>query len=1078
MFYVRPLSRRLLHLIAHRTSLGWAVVGDICPFDHHTNDGRVKTLRTSVVLDHDHFTAAPAFSPVEKTDIFIEKYDDDAPGLSSKVNKFLMTLNKVKINTSRKLETPLPLRNEFFAFPDNKEAVHRRENNTLRRLRRDPVKLGRCLKVMEKYLASGHVEAVPDCELSGEPHKTWFLPVFPVTHHKKKKTRLVFDSSASYHNVSLNAQLIQGPDQNNSLRAVLTRFREGPIGFIADVEQMFHSFFVEPQHINLMKFFWFKDNHPDNKLSQFRAKVHVFGNCSSPAVATFCLRKAAEIGKDEKLPQTRLCNSTQQSEIIKKAQNYIARNFYVDDGLGTANSVDEAIAVIEASRALLARTNIRLHKIMCTDNDVTNAFPPTERAHKQEEFAFNDENTQRALGVAWNTTTDAFVMKIDISPKPFTRRGLLSTVNSIFDPLGIAAPVTLTGRLLQREILGSNENEQKNQSSDSYWDDPLGALHRDPWERWLSALKQLSTLSLPRSFVPPNFDASPERNLHVFSDASDNAIGSVIYLQCVSNSGTSSVSFVHGSSRVAPKGATSIPRLELCAAVEAVLYAQQILRDLTTPPSSVSYYTDSQVVLGYIRNEEKRFSRYVSHRVGVIHRASDPSQWHYIETGSNPADVATRSHDPISLRKTSWLSGPEFLRNPACSSPTEDIDQLPLEELPETVNPSSAKALFSMKEDSNTFCDLVQRTNSLEKIIRVTQLIFRFVWYSSDAAKQRLGTSLACRNGLPTRSAAIAILIEEAQASEFGSLMNLLRSAQEIPPRHPLAGLAPFLSTDGLLRVGGRLKRSDFPLDRKHPILLPKNHRISDIILLHYHQLTGHQGRHVTHGALRDAGYHILGGRQKIRSLLSQCVLCRRHRAACEQPYMSDLPRDRMETSAPFTNIGLDVFGPWDIRERTSTRRSSGQKCWAIIFTCLSSRAVHVDALPSMDTPSFINALRRFMSLRGPCKLIRSDRGTNFVGARNQGNDVSLEKVNKFLKAKDCIWELNPPHASHFGGVWERKIGQIRRALEGAMLQTGPRCLSRDELFTLLQEAAAVVNNTPLWVVSDDPNDAQPLARG
>ena len=128
----------------------------------------------------------------------------------------------------------------------------------------------------------------------------------------------------------------------------------------------------------------------------------------------------------------------------------------------------------------------------------------------------------------------------------------------------------------------------------------------------------------------------------------------------------------------------------------------------------------------------------------------------------------------------------------------------------------------------------------------------------------------------------------------------------------------------------------------------------------------------------------------------------------------------------------MDVFGPWTVLDRPHTRRhNSGQKRWDLLFTCMASRAVHVEVLPAMDTPTFRQALQRFLALRGSCSLLRSDRGTNLLGAF--GKDVDEDTIHDFLHSKDCRWLPNPPHASHFGGVWERKIGQIRRALEGAM---------------------------------------------
>ena len=191
---------------------------------------------------------------------------------------------------------------------------------------------------------------------------------------------------------------------------------------------------------------------------------------------------------------------------------------------------------------------------------------------------------------------------------------------------------------------------------------------------------------------------------------------------------------------------------------------------------------------------------------------------------------------------------------------------------------------------------------------------------------------------------------------------------------------------------------------------------------------------------------------------------------------MSDLPADRLHESPPFTNTGLDVFGPYLITEGLKTRKNSPEKkMWAVIFTCLVSRATHIEPLTMMDTSSFVNALRRFFAIRGTCKRIRSDRGSNFVGALNQAATISLPKINEELTRQNCEWELNPSKASHFGGVWERKIGCAKSILGHCLLKLGSRHPTRDEIHTFLQEAASIMNNTPLSPVSSDPNEPFPL---
>ncbi len=175
---------------------------------------------------------------------------------------------------------------------------------------------------------------------------------------------------------------------------------------------------------------------------------------------------------------------------------------------------------------------------------------------------------------------------------------------------------------------------------------------------------------------------------------------------------------------------------------------------------------------------------------------------------------------------------------------------------------------------------------------------------------------------------------------------------------------------------------------------------------------------------------------------------------------MADLPSERLKVCPPFTYVGLDVFGPWSVISRRTRGGQAESKRWAIMFCCMSTRAVRVEIIESMDTSSCINALRRFFALRGPAKQLRSDCGTNFIGA--------CKEMQRYLSEQGCSWEFNPPHSSHMGGSWERLIGIARRILDSMFLQLKTR-LTHEVLCTLMAEVTAIINARPLLPVSADP---------
>lgn len=185
----------------------------------------------------------------------------------------------------------------------------------------------------------------------------------------------------------------------------------------------------------------------------------------------------------------------------------------------------------------------------------------------------------------------------------------------------------------------------------------------------------------------------------------------------------------------------------------------------------------------------------------------------------------------------------------------------------------------------------------------------------------------------------------------------------------------------------------------KHPVIIPKNNHVAKLLVVHNHMQVKHQGRHFTEGAIRAARLWIVAGKRLISSVLHRCVTCRKLRGRLKVQKMADLPPERLDTSPPFSYVGLDVFGPWTVVTRRTRGGAAQSKRWAILFICMCTRGVHIEAIESLDVHSCINALRRFFAIRGPVKqLIWSDRGTNFIAASAElGMRSSDENQNSIL---------------------------------------------------------------------------------
>ena len=237
-----------------------------------------------------------------------------------------------------------------------------------------------------------------------------------------------------------------------------------------------------------------------------------------------------------------------------------------------------------------------------------------------------------------------------------------------------------------------------------------------------------------------------------------------------------------------------------------------------------------------------------------------------------------------------------------------------------------------------------------------------------------------------------------------------------------LGSLRPVLE-DGVLRVGGRLQKAVvLSWDEKHPMILPKHHHVSQLIVRHYHEFAAHSGREQTLCELQRM-FWFIGGRSLVKKIIRSCIKCRRMNAKPMEQFMGSLSGARLEAyRPPFTFTGVDLFGPLTVKWGRGTA-----KRWSCLFTCLTTRAVHLEVTPSLETDDFIMVLRQFISRRGPPKEIWSDRGTNFVGASRELKEAiahwNEETIERQLQQKGIRWVFNhlpPPICPEYGSVWYR----------------------------------------------------------
>ena len=516
------------------------------------------------------------------------------------------------------------------------------------------------------------------------------------------------------------------------------------------------------------------------------------------------------------------------------------------------------------------------------------------------------------------------------------------------------------------------------------------------------------------------------------------------------------------------------------------------------------FWTDSKVGLGYIKNDSKRLHVFVANRVQQIRVQTSPSQWRHVETKSNPADDASRGITAKELVEGSrWISGPKFLWKPEglWPQPPEDQDLFNLPAGDPEVKKMTTHAIhmqepWNLSESLSSFSDW-HRARKAEALClcfkqRLRQLVNSKKTQPDKTVKR------------PRESYTPILIVEEIKSAEkeifkavqamaFHEDISTLKSLQAkvegeersaarqkktaTRKTSSLHCLDPFLDRDGVLRVGGRIKRGSFMEEIKFPVIIPRKGHVTDLIIKYFHEKVQHQGRGMSLNEIRSNEFWVIGGTSALTFVISKCVTCRKLRGAAQEQKMSDLPVDRPESSPPFTYCVVDYCGPWRVKEGRKE-----VKKYIALFTCMASRAVHLEVSNSLETDSFINALRRFICRRGPVRQLRSDQGTNLIGAKRELREALQAmdqcKISSEMLKEDCDWvtfKMNPPSASHAGRVWERQIRTVRSVLT-ALLDGNAGVLDGETFQTLICEAEANVNSRPLTLDNlSDPDSLAPL---
>ena len=574
---------------------------------------------------------------LSKLDLKVERFwEQDSYGTMPRLAESLLTKDGKRALVMLKERTKLVdgrfeigmlWKDEDVKLKNNRALAETRLASTEKRLNKFPeIKSIYCDKI-EEYVQMKHVRKLTPEEASITSNKTNYIPHhFVLEPNKPGKIRIVWDASSKFQGSSLNDSLLKGPDFLNNLVTVLSRFRRGKIAVVSDVEKMYHQVLVPREDQDAMRFLWREDS--SQEISEYKTLVHPFGKKDSPCCANWALKGCVtKMDNVEEAASLQKLNERDKSEVVEA----VTEDFYMDDYLGSFDKTKDAQRTCSNMSEVLKDRRFHLTKWLSNDKEFLETIDKKNLSTKIVCHNFTRLPEERTLGIWWNPTTDNFFFNIKVRNYKKTKRGLLSFLSSIFDPLGFLTPFLTTPKLILQTLWKEKIG----------WDEEIPQQLITLLKAWEEMLPNLADIKIPRWYqFPKSIDREIE--LHVFSDASFQAYGAAAYFR-TSRDGVVNCSFIIGKSRLAPIKRSTAPRLELQAAVVASRIKDCIVREMVLHTDKIFMWTDSQVTLCYIRNEQKRFSNYVMNRTYEIRERTEVKDWNYVPGELNVADVCTRT---------------------------------------------------------------------------------------------------------------------------------------------------------------------------------------------------------------------------------------------------------------------------------------------------------------------------------------------------------------------------------------------------------------------------------------------------
>lgn len=944
-------------------------------------------------------------------------------------------------------------------------------------------KFDECADQVANLIKKGYAKEMSEEESKVMSDKTFYNPIFFIYPHNKR-SRMIWDCAAKVNGKSLNDFIVTGPNLYNSLVEILMQMRERKFVFKGDLQEMFHQIFVSEQDSDSLRFlFRFSSNE---KIKTFKMLVLPFGLKCSPTVSQYIKNLVA------------LSYSTR----YKDACDIILHNSYVDDIIKSVDKLRDAKLLPLKIKYILSAGGFNLLKINSNSSEITKFVKSHLEKYKiDDEKVLLNDSIEKILGydvdfiedkIMFNNNVDKFPTNIFSGNESPSKRQILQVMMSFYDPLGYGQFFTSKLKILYHRLC-----------ADKYeWDQLLNDEHKMMWDQCKSWLSQMFTVKIPRIYCLEYSNAKTIQ-LWAFGDSGKEIACGALYLRFLDHENRQlGYSLIYAKSFITPlKQNRTIPELELNIAKNISVMVEEVLKMLTLKVDKIIYATDNAAVNEWITNEPHKPTVYVKNRVDKINSLSKKEDWIWIPSEFMVADFGTKFTSMPEIKfENDWFH-PRLFAIPESNWPKFEANK---NDVAYQMNLHQAKRPENDYDEELVKQDPFHpsKFNRYLSLIYSIQIAFRWLHLTrNEKAKTKINEmKKTLKHDIHNRSLkeeikkfendynerrqmifsttfkfdqAESLCIAKAQKSEYNVEINLLKQQKPIPKSSKIYHLSPFLDHKDIIRINTRISINPencekFGYDRIAPILLPKNNSLTALIILKYHS----DNKHIFHTSVvinLTKRFYIPKIKSIVKYIINEkCILCRKNKFKPEIPMMGDLPAVRLAHHIPpFTNVMVDLAGPVVV----NVHRNVTDKRYILVYTCLSTRGVHLELMQRMDTESTIAAIISTISIRGAPNIILSDNALNFKGAQNVFKEAH-EKCSKVMLEKGIIsspidWQFGPPRSPHFQGAVERMVGLTKEVLKKLILISEYRhkLLNDFLLRTMLNEVIGILNNRPLTVI-------------